>query len=440
MKIDFGNKTVGGFMYEFVRGLSAQNIGAAEFGECMETIGRIKDDDFESWTAEWTVLADQVSSYAARELARGDKTSTRRAFLRASNYYRMAVFYVPHTDPRQKKLWERSRDCFREMVKVSDRPIEYVDFAFGKATLSGYFVSGGEGKRPTLIALGGFDSTMEEVYGWIGNAAADYGWNCLIFEGPGQWSALMNNPGLVFQADYEKPVGAAVDYLETRSDVDIDKIAIIGYSMGGYLAPRGALEPRIKACIPNSLFVDCGAAARSAMKGLLKNPKIMDAAFNMAMKKSLPARWNFQHSKWTLGIQNPHDWVKFYEHFTIKGCESRYASPMLFLFSEDDIVNAAGPGADIVADMLDFILKLGCKRYIRLFTRREGASSHCQMGGLTYAHASVFQWLNHIFYSKPIMKNNDPAEGKLFIDLCGKFGGKEAAVKATKLLEAATLI
>jgi len=49
MKVNFANKTVGGFNYEFVRGISTQQVGAAEFGECMETMGRIHDGDFESW-------------------------------------------------------------------------------------------------------------------------------------------------------------------------------------------------------------------------------------------------------------------------------------------------------------------------------------------------------------------------------------------------------
>ena len=62
----------------------------------------------------------------------------------------------------------------------------------------------------------------------------------VIFEGPGQWGALKLNSGLVFRPDYEKPVQSVVNYLLSRSDVDEDKIAIIGYSMGGYLAPRAA--------------------------------------------------------------------------------------------------------------------------------------------------------------------------------------------------------
>lgn len=64
------------------------------------------------------------------------------------------------------------------------------DIAFEGAQLPAYFIAGGEGKRPTLIAPGGFDSTMEEIYGWIGPVASQYGWHCLIFEGPGQWAAL----------------------------------------------------------------------------------------------------------------------------------------------------------------------------------------------------------------------------------------------------------
>ena len=55
MKLDFSDKTVGGFSFEFVRGISTQQVGAAEFGECVETLDRIKNNNFESWISEWTV-------------------------------------------------------------------------------------------------------------------------------------------------------------------------------------------------------------------------------------------------------------------------------------------------------------------------------------------------------------------------------------------------
>jgi pimeloyl-ACP methyl ester carboxylesterase len=440
MKIDFNDKTVGGFTYEFVRGLSLEQAGAAEFGECMDTIGRVRNNDFDSWIREWADTADRVAAYAGRALKQDNKIAARKAFMRASNYYRMAAFYAAHTDPRHRALWEHSKDCFHSMIGIMRLPIECVDIPFEGVQLPGYFISAGEGQHPTLIALGGFDSTMEEVYSWIGAAAAEYGWNCLIFEGPGQWAALMNNPGLIFRPDYEKPVGAVVDYLLTRPDVDRNRLALIGYSMGGYLATRGALDPRIKACIPNTLVVDCGAAAREGMKGLMKSQYLLDKTFNLLLKINTPARWSFQHSQWTLGVHNAHEWVEVYQPFTLKGFEDRYRNPMLFLFSEDDISDAAAPSPTIVAGLVDFMLALPCDRYIRLFTRLEGASSHCQIGGLTYAQATIFEWLNHTLGGQPLAATSSPGTEEQFVALFSKYGGKEAGVRAGKLLKSAQIL
>jgi pimeloyl-ACP methyl ester carboxylesterase len=440
MKVDFANKTVGGFNFEFVRGLSLQATSAAEYGECMDTVSRVKDNNFDSWITQWAATAERVADFAQRENRLGNRASARDAFLRAANYYRMAVFYASYTDSRHTGLWQHSKECFHQMIGLMDTPIECLKIDFENARMPAYFVSGGDGARPTLIALGGFDSTMEELYCWIGAAAPAHGWNCLIFEGPGQWSALKANPGLTFRPDYEKPVGAVVDYLISRADVDPSMLAIIGYSMGGYLATRGALDQRIRACIPNSLVVDCGAAARAGMKGLLKNTTFMDAAFKLLMKVNTPARWGFQHSEWTLGIRNAHEWVQFYQPYSIKDFTDRYQHPMLFLFSEDDIRDAAAPSADIIIDMLDFMLTLKCDRYIRLFTRTEGASSHCQMGGLSYAQAAIFDWLNHVFLAGPAPKPAGPAAAELFIRQFAKYGNAQGGAKAKQLLNVAQLI
>jgi pimeloyl-ACP methyl ester carboxylesterase len=288
MKADFGKKAVGGFNFEFARGISTQGVGAAEFGECTETLQRVRDGDFESWTSEWTATASGVAEYAVDVAATGDRRAAANAHLRASNYFRMAAFYVAHTDPRHRELWRHSRDHFLEMTRLGSKVIEYAEIDFEGSKLPAYFVPAGQEDRPTLIAIGGFDSTMEEVYCWVGAVAGEYGWNCLIFEGPGQWGALMENPGLVFRPDYEKPMAAAVDYLYSREGIDRDKIALIGYSAGGYFAPRAASgEPRIKACIANTLVVDCGESARAGLKGL-SNPRVIDTMFGGAAEIQSP--------------------------------------------------------------------------------------------------------------------------------------------------------
>jgi hypothetical protein len=53
------------------------------------------------------------------------------------------------------------------------------------------------------------------------------------------------------------------------------------------------------------------------------------------------------------------------------------------------------------------------------------------MGGLSYAQASIFAWLNHVFFDKAI----EPRESSdLFVELFGKYGGESGMAKAKELL------
>ena len=274
MKVNLQDTKVGAFHFEFLRGISIMRTGGAELGECLETISKVNDNDFDSWVKEWEYTAQRAENEGVSYAAKGLDVAARNAFLRASSYYRMAVFYSYYREERHALLLEKSVKCFHRAARLMSLPIECLDIDFEGARLPAYFIAGGGGKRPTLIALGGFDSTMEEMYHLIGAAAAEYGWNCLIFEGPGQWSALTRNPGLVFRPDYEKPVKAVVDYALSRPDVDGDKLALIGYSFGGYLAPRAAaFDSRIKACIANSLLVDARDAVISSIPPLRDAPE-----------------------------------------------------------------------------------------------------------------------------------------------------------------------
>ncbi len=114
---------------------------------------------------------------------------------------------------------------------------------------------------------------------------------------------------------------------------------------------------------------------------------------------------------------------------------------MLFLFSEDDIIDAAASTRAIVVGLLDFILSLPCERSVHLFTRREGASSHCQMGGMSYARSIIFQWLNQTLCGKEVTRNKpDVAEREALVEIFREHGGEIAAQKAQKLLGVAHLI
>ena len=75
----------------------------------------------------------------------------------------------------------------------------------------------------------------------------------LAFDGPGRGAALLQQ-GLVMRPDWENVIAPVVDYLLQRREVDAERIAVIGLSLGAHLAPRAASgEHRIAACI-----ADCG--------------------------------------------------------------------------------------------------------------------------------------------------------------------------------------
>jgi alpha-beta hydrolase superfamily lysophospholipase len=106
--------------------------------------------------------------------------------------------------------------------------------------LIGYFLSAhnddGEPK-PTLILMTGFDCTAEELY-FLGLNVTERGYNALIFEGPGQAGPSHLYPEKHFRPDYEKPVNAVVDYVLSCNDVDGDRLALLGLSLGGYFVSR----------------------------------------------------------------------------------------------------------------------------------------------------------------------------------------------------------
>jgi len=407
MRIDLEDTRIGLFNFEVLRVLSSQASGGADIGECIAAAKDVRENDTESWTVAWNSLADRTADSANHLLQAGQTVSARRALFKASTYYQAAVFYVRPEDPRFARLSYRSQELGKQAARLCNPPIEVLEIPYGEYKLPGYFLSGGPGRRPTLVAVGGFDSTGEELIHWIGFAAAERGWNCLIFEGPGQWSALRDNPALILRPDYEVPVKAVVDYAVTRDDVDVSRLALIGYSLGGLLAPRAAaFEPRIRACIANPPVIDVGEGFRSVWPALLRrNGRLFDVLFAALARRNVHVRWAYHHARWSLGIQHPHEFFEAWCPYSLHGLEKKLHLPLLCLFTEDEIAQTS---KTVVLDLIQFLTNIEAPLAMRFFTRRSGAASHCQMGGLHAAQASVFEWLDDI-------TRREPARGALSV-------------------------
>lgn len=400
MKLFFKDQA---FSFELLRAVSYSGYQGAELGECLAIAANIREGDFNGWFVEWNKAAERLHKLGKSCLENGRKVSGREALLRASNYYRTAEFFLSPDDPRREASYRGSTDTFREAMRHMDFHCEAVKFPYEGSYLSGYFygASGDDASIPkaTLVMLGGFDSTCEELYFAGAAAAIKRGYHCLIFDGPGQGETLRIQKKPT-RFDFEVPVGAALDYLETRPEVDQRRIALMGMSMGGYYAPRAAaFDKRISACIAFDVLYDVWTSM------LNKNPKLRiverispaaaEFVMGMAMKTNISLRWMVQNALWVYGLEHRYELLKAVPQFTLREVAGQIKCPMLILVGEADHFVSAEQVDELVE-------RLHCPSTVRIFTKREGAEEHCQEGNHALLHQVVFDWLDEQLPSKPI--------------------------------------
>ncbi|KMO73438.1 hypothetical protein [Mycolicibacterium chlorophenolicum] len=162
MKLRFADQT---FSFELLRAASYGLSGGSEIGEVLATAKQIQEGDFDSWHRAWHDTASRIEALAEHSLHQKHCLSAGQAYLRASNYYRAAEFFLAPDDPRRNTTSEGSRTTFWKFLEASGLCVERVRITYEGTTLPGYLyrVDDSEMPRPTLLSVGGFDSTGEEL-------------------------------------------------------------------------------------------------------------------------------------------------------------------------------------------------------------------------------------------------------------------------------------
>jgi pimeloyl-ACP methyl ester carboxylesterase len=397
------------FSFEALRALAYAPYGGADIGEVTSTASRIPDGDKAAWYAEWRALAERVHVDGDRSAAQVHPVSARESYLRASNYYRVCEFYLrvdPSNDPEVREVGQLSVDSFARAAELMNPAPQRVSFPYADTTLPGWWIpadlgtahpTGGDpdGPRPTLLYHGGFDSTEEELYFTGGAAAARRGYHVLAFAGPGQGSALRDQK-LLFRPDWEAVVTPAVDWLLARPDVDPERIALMGMSFGGLLAPRAAAtEHRVAALIAYD-----GLYSFADLCHRLVGPEIMklvgdglatsDAKANALIEEIMSSSTQtfgpaFPWGMWVLGAGSPAAFVRAVAPYTLEGYPPLVTCPTLVLDGENDPGNAS-----------QLYEALRCQKTYHLFPAAEGGGEHCQEGVMCRLHQVVFDWLDTV--------------------------------------------
>lgn len=392
MKLVFNDPT---FSFEVVRAISYSVYGGADIGEVLSTAYKIEEGNFEQWHTEWYKTAERIHGLALEALKKDNRISAKQFFMRASNYYRTAEFFLHGNpeDPRILETWGKSRSTFRQALQW-DTNVEEVKIPYEGTNLPGYFYRVDDKKRPVLVVHGGYDSTQEELYLEIVVAALERGYHCLTFEGPGQ-GAVIREQKLPFRHDWEKVVTPVIDYVLMRPEVDPDRIVLKGISLGGLLAPRAAaFEHRIAALVANDglfsfQFRKMGEAIQKTIPGAngdMNDPVYAANFMKSIMEKNAAVRWALENGMFTFGTSSLVELVEMTEAYTLEGVADKIKCPTLVCEAEEDHAFKGQPQLLMNA--------LTCPTTHMKFTVEEGAEEHCQFGGLLLFNHRLFEWLD----------------------------------------------
>lgn len=274
-----------------------------------------------AWFESWMKLAERVERLGQLDEQANHPLSAGRKLMRAGLYYLMAERMPSHKDPRRMIAYKRGIETYAKALKLRKEPVERVEVPYGEHTLPAFFMKAPvQGRAPCMVHFDGFDVTKEIIYSAVGDEYRRRGISLLIVDHPGVGEALRLKK-LPSIPETEKPAKAAVDYLETRSDVDKDRIGMVALSLGGYYAPRAAAyEKRFKCCVAWGAIYDFGTAFAARISGT-NEPSVPGFA---------------DHAQWVFGKDTLEEAMAVTRQMTLEKAAREITCPLLIVHGEND--------------------------------------------------------------------------------------------------------
>jgi dienelactone hydrolase len=217
-------------------------VPLADFNEVTAAITH-----WDEWCAVWSARAAVHEKLGRDALVEGFGLSAAGHLTRASMCYHFGKFMFVHRPDEMRRAHEKVVECRNLALPHLDPPGERVAIPYEGRELYGILrLPHGIHSAAVVVMCVGLDSTKEEldVYEDI---FLERGMATLVFDGPGQGEAEYDMP---IRGDYEVPVKAVIDYIETRADLDANRVGVMGVSLGGYYSARAAaFDRRIAACL-----------------------------------------------------------------------------------------------------------------------------------------------------------------------------------------------
>jgi dienelactone hydrolase len=282
-------------------------------------------ENWDEWCQKWSECGAMHEQMGEEAEARAYYASAAQHYFHAAICYHFGKYLFVHRPQELRAAHEHVVRDYQRALPYFDVPGEHVTIPYeGGASMSGILRKPWHIPRPPIVILvPGLDSVKEELHIY-GDDFLRRGMAVLAIDGPGQGEMEFEFP---LRHDYEVPIRYAIDYLETRPDIDARRVGLMGVSFGGQFAVRAAaFERRLKAAIEN-----CGPYNQS---------------------------WNFKNrpqiSRDTmvhrLKAANEEDAFEKLQAFNLQGVASQVACPLLVIQGRRDRLVPAEQGERIAAE------------------------------------------------------------------------------------------
>jgi len=177
----------------------------------------------------------------AKTLQATDPPKANADYIRAWRLYSFGRWPIP-ASPKKQESYQKAIAAFLDHARFWDPSLEVVHIPFEGKEIIGYLrlPKNVNGPAPLVIAVNGLDSRKEDLAESFA-AILPYGIGFLAVDGPGTGQAPIKVSDTA-----DRMLSRVIDYLQTRPEVDKNRLAVHGVSWGAYWATKLAIVERAR--------------------------------------------------------------------------------------------------------------------------------------------------------------------------------------------------
>ena len=205
-----------------------------------EAFASVKTRDKDEWAAAFIKVGDRYMG-EGNSLAASDPLKANADYIRAWRLYSFGRWPIP-ASPGKQRAYAKAIEAFLAHARFWDPPLQVIHIPFEGSEIIGYMRLPKDAVRPVplVIAINGLDSRKEDLSESFA-AILPYGVGFFAVDGPGTGQAPIK-----VSENADRMLSRVIDYLQTRPEVDKNRIAVHGVSWGAYWATKLAIIERVR--------------------------------------------------------------------------------------------------------------------------------------------------------------------------------------------------